>query len=128
MLNFKSLIFNTFYLKYHFHIISKCLQFVLGLFQDCHICFANFPYNLDVQNKIEHHYLFGMLENQIITCNDSTYSLPRNLHWRAIKEEGLFGLLDDDGSKFFFKHLKTTIDIMEIIEILCGGDRQPPAL
>jgi hypothetical protein len=62
---------------------------VLGIFHDeCHICFTNFPYNLDVYKKVVYHYviLLEMLEKQRITCmfllipnlcniKDSTYHL-----------------------------------------------------
>jgi hypothetical protein len=55
-----------------------------------------------------------MLEKQIITrmlllipnccnINDSTYPLSTNLHWKTIKEEGLFGHLDDESPQFFYK-------------------------
>jgi hypothetical protein len=34
--------------------------------------------------------------------NDLIYPLSTNLHWRTIKGEGLFGLLDDEGPQFIF--------------------------
>jgi hypothetical protein len=37
--------------------------------------------------------------------NDSIYPLSTNLHWRTIKGEGLFGLLDDEGLQFFFENI-----------------------
>jgi hypothetical protein len=57
-----------------------------------------------------------MLEKQIITCmlllmpifcntNYSIYHLSINLHWKTIKEEVLFGLLDDEGPQFFFLNI-----------------------
>jgi hypothetical protein len=46
--------------------------------------------------------MFSLVPN-FCDIKDSIYSLFTNLHWKIIKGEGLFGLLDDEGQKLFLE-------------------------